>query len=74
MLIEGVRCSAISPAGEDGEDERGSRGETGEFGKTEKATWHRLRMGITGFFMALNEVIVGGEVLCWTVLLLGSMG
>ena len=63
----GYSCSAISPAGEDGKDKRGSRGETGEFGKTEEATWHRLRMGVTGFFMALDEVKIDGGVLRWTV-------
>ena len=73
MLTGVFRCSAISPAGEDGEDERGPRGETGEFGKTEKATWHRLRMGVTGFFMALDEVNIDGGVLRWTVFLLCSM-
>ena len=71
--MEGIRCSAISPAGEDGEDKRGPRGETGEFGKTEKATWHRLRMGVNGFFVALDEVKIDGGVLRWTVFLSCSM-
>ena len=30
-------------------------------------------MGVTGFFMALNEVNIDGGVLRWTVLLLCSM-